>query len=336
MWAGHRIDCNSYYSTYDGSSWAAKKQFDWKTQGCPWDNDSSHMVTYSNLWYLSAENKFVSGVRSVSTSPNLLTSTDDGATYSYLGRLTSTPTVGYVAGYYKYWGNGTDRIDFVATENHPRDFDNNLWHGYIQGGKIYNSAGSVVDDTLADKNAKEIGQYTKIFATGSTVGPVKISHAWNADLVRYADGTIGLIWTGRANTTTSSDNPDLRLLYARFDGTAWKTTYLVKAGPKLYSSEQDYTGLGALVPDDPTTIYISTPYDPRDEAVAPGKREIWRGTTCDGGATFTWTPVTSKSTKDNFRPVVPKWDASHTALLWVRGSYTSAQAYSSSIVGILK
>ena len=50
-----------------------------------------------------------------------------------------------MAGYYKYWGNNTDRIDFVGTEAHPRDVDTSLCHGYIQGGKVYNSAGTVVD-----------------------------------------------------------------------------------------------------------------------------------------------------------------------------------------------
>ena len=85
----------------------------------------------------------------------------------------------------------------------------------------------------------------------------------------------------------------------------------------------------------PTTIYISTPYDPRDDTTKSSKREIWRGTTCDNGATFKWTPVTANSTKDNIRPIVPKWDGSHTALLWMQGSYMTAQGYSMAIVGVL-
>jgi hypothetical protein len=335
MWAGHRVDCNSYYSVYDGSAWSAQKAFDWKSQGCPWDNDSTHMITYSNLWYMSSEQRFYSGVRSVSTSPNFLDSTDNGDSFSYYGRLSSTPTTGYVAGYYKYWGNGVDRIDFVGTEAHPRDNDNNLWHGYVKGGKVYNSAGTVVDDSVADKTGQNIDKFTKLFATGSSLGGVKLSHAWNADLVRYDDGTIALIWTARANTTSSSDDPDLRLNYARYDGMNWSLTYLVKAGPKLYSDEQDYTGLGALVPDDPHTIYISTPYDPRDDKTMLGHREIWQGTTCDNGQTFTWTPVTANSTKDNIRPVVPKWDANHRALLWLRGTYNTAQKYTETVVGVI-
>ena len=336
-WATHRTDCNTYYSIFDGSAWAAQKTFDWKTQGCPWDGDPTHMITYNNLWYMGSTLFDVS--RSVGTSPNLLASTDDGQTWSYYGRLTYTPLTGYVAGYYKYWGNNTDRIDWIGTEAHPRDANTSLWHGYASGGKIHNSTGTVVDDALAGTSAttsaKNVDQYTAVFKTGSTVNGVKLEHAWNHDVVRYADGTIAVLGQARV-TGTGTDDPDKRLLYFRFDGTTWKTTYLAKAGTKLYAAEQDYTGLGALVPDDPTTIYISTPFNPTTDTMASGgKREIWRGTTCDNGTTFKWTPVTANSTKDNIRPIVPKWDANHTALLWMQGSYMTAQGYSMAIVGVL-
>jgi hypothetical protein len=331
MWAGHNQDCKSYFSTYSGTSWAAQKTFDWTSLGCP--TSSGNKITYANMWYLGTD--LVSFVRSVDTSPNYLISKDNGASWSYGGRLTSTPQVGYVAGYYKYWGNNTDRIDFFATEAHPRDNDNSLYHGYIKDGKIYNSGGTVVDATLADKTAQEITKYTQVFKTGSTVGGVRLEHAWNADLVRYDDGTIAAIWTARVTGTGSTD-PDKRLMYARYDGSSWKLTYLAKAGTKLYADEQDYTGLGALHPDDPTTIYLSTPYNPSTDTMASGaRREIWRGTTCDNGATFKWTPVTANSTKDNYRPIVPKWDAQHTALLWMKGTYETAQRMTMAIVGTI-
>jgi hypothetical protein len=287
-------------------------------------------------------NRLAVFVRSVDTSPNYLISKDNGASWSYSGRLTSTATVGYVAGYYKYWGNNVDRIDFVGTEAHPRDFDNSLYHGYIKDGKIYNSTGTVIDPTLADKDAQDITKYTQIFKTRNKVGEVAISNSWNSDVVRYDDGTLGLIWTGRVGSTDlKQSDTDLRLLYGRFDGKSWTLTYLVQAGPKLYGKppgddEQDYTGLGALDPDDPTTIYISTPYDPNtDKMGAGGKREIWRGTTCNNGATFQWTPVTANSSKNNYRPIVPKWDAQHTVLLWMQGTYTDAQHMDMSIVGTI-
>jgi hypothetical protein len=335
MWATHRENCNSYFAVLDGANWSMTKTYDWTSDGCPWPGADTNMVTYANPWLMSSEdNRLYSFVRSVGTSPSSLTSTDNGGSWSYLGRLTGSDQVGYVAGYYKYWGNGTDRIDWVGTEAHPRDDDNSLWHGYIQGGKIYNSAGTVVDDNLQDQDAKDVSTYTQVFKTGTTINNVKLEHMWQHDIVRYADGTMAILGQGRVSGT-GSDDPDKRFIYSRFDGKEWTTTYLVKGGTKLYDSEQDYTGLSALVPDDPTTIYVSTMFDPRDDMTKSAKREIWRGTTCDNGKTFTWTPVTQGSSEDNIRPVVPKWDATHTALLWMRGTYRSAQDFSEKIVGLI-
>lgn len=330
MYAGHNDDCNSYYSVYEDGSWSQPKSFAWPE--CP--TPSGKRITYANIWYLG--DTIYSYVRSIDTSPNYIFSEDGGQSWRLGGRLTSTPQVGYVAGYYKYWGNNTDRLDFFGTEAHPRDNDNSLYHGYIQDGKIHDSTGKVIDSDFSDRSAQEVTTYSQVFKTGTTIGGVRLEHMWNADLVRYDDGTVAAIGTGRVSGT-GSDDPDKRLLYFRLDGTEWKTTYLAKAGTKLYGSEQDYTGLGALDPDNPHVIYISTPFDPRtDEGDFNGKKEIWKGVSCDDGASFDWEPVTANSQVDNLRPVVPKWDAAHTALLWLRGSYTSAQSYDFKVVGLIE
>jgi hypothetical protein len=341
QYCGHRVDCITRFSTFDGSAWSAERTFDWAPQGCPWAGASTNMVTYSNPWYIGTS--IYSMVRSVATDPSVLTSADDGQSWSYYGRLMSTKQTGYVAGYFKYWGNNTDRVDFVGTEAHPRDFDTSLYHGYIQDGKVYNSAGTVKDSSLKDTNSTtsnsvDINTYTPVFKTGTTLNGKPLCRLWNHDIVRYADGTIAVLGQGRADncTSTPSDSdPDKRIFYSRWDGTTWKSTYLVKAGAKLYSSEQDYTGLSALHPDDPHTIFVSSTYDPRDDTTKTSKHEIYQGTTCDNGATWTWTPITKNSTVDNVRPIVPKWDSDHTVLLWMKGSYASAQSYSMQVVGLI-
>lgn len=341
MWSGHRVDCFSRTSIFDGTNWGSEQKIDWTPWGCPWAGASTNMITYSNPWYIGTS--IFAMVRSVGTDPGVLTSADNGQTFSYYGRLMDTVQTGYVAGYFKYWGNNTDRIDFVGTEAHPRDADTSLYHGYISGGKVYNSTGTVMDASLMDSNATStssvnINTYTPAFKTGNTVKGTKLCRLWNHDIVRYADGTVAILGQGRADNCTgtpSGSDPDKRMIYLRFDGSSWKATYLAKTGPKLYASEEDYTGLSALDPDDPHTIYISTIYDPRDDTTQSAKREIWRGTTCDNGATFSWTQVTARSTVDNIRPIVPKWDASHTALLWLNGTYTSAQTYAMKVVGLI-
>jgi len=346
MWATHRDNCYSYYGVFDGTQWSSKT-YDWAKNGCEWEAgqnpNSPHKITYANPWYLSAEMKIFSAVRSISTSPAMLASSDGGASWNLYGRLTSTPTVGYVAGYYKYWGNGTDRIDFVATQAHPRDDKTSLWHGYYKGGKLYDSADKVIDDNAGDTTAQNIDKFTMVVAHGTQLktpgGMIPLYRLWNHDIVRYDDGTIVVMGQARADFPDSTPaatgaDPDKRLIYARWDGKAWTVTYLAKAGPKLYPDEQDYTGLGAAHPDNPNVIFVSTTFDPRTDMAVPSKKhEIFMGVTCDKGATWKWAPLTENSTKDNLRPVVPKWDADHTFLLWERGDYNTAQTYKTEILG---
>lgn len=330
MWAGHRLDCNSRTSIFDGAAWSAETLFSWTSLGCPWLNQDSNRVTYANPWYIGGS--IFAGVRSVDTAPAFLTSSDDGATLSYYGRLIANQQAGFVAGYYKYWGNNNDRIDFVGTEGHPRDVDSSLWHGYLKGGKLFDSLGAVVDDNGGDNDAQPLQRFTSVVKTGITLGNVTLNHLWNHDIARYADGTIAVLGQGRT-MGSRSDDPDLRLIYARFDGTSWRATYLGKAGHKLTVDDQDFTGLGALHPDNPNIIFISTNVDPRDDTTILPKHELFEGVTCNGGTTWSWAPLTQDSKLDNLRPIVPKWDSNHTLLLWLSGNYITAQRFDLAVVG---
>ena len=139
---------------------------------------------------------------------------------------------------------------------------------------------------------------------------------------------------GMARSTMDNNNPDHSFLYFRFSGGQWRTTYLGEAGKKLYDSEQDYVGLGAVHPNDPRIIYISTNIDPRND-MAITRREIFQGVTCDNGMTFQWTPITWNSSRDNLRPIVPAWDGNNMVLLWFRGTYQTAQIYAEEVIGIV-
>ena len=63
--------------------------------------------------------------------------------------------------------------------------------------------------------------------------------------------------------------------------------------------------------------------------------ELFKGTTTDSGATWKWSPITFNSTVHNIRPIVPKWDNAHTALLWLRGSYGTYTSYNMDAVGLI-
>lgn len=69
-----------------------------------------------------------------------------------------------------------------------------------------------------------------------------------------------------------------------------------------------------------------------------GKRhyEIFRGRTEDGGKTWNWQAITSNSTVDNIRPIVPISASGQSAVLWMSGSYTNFANYDMDIVGFVK
>jgi hypothetical protein len=335
MYAQHYDRYCSRYRIFDGENWIPEQQFDWTT--IPGGTD--YTIAYSNLYYLSAEGIMYNFARANHRCPNFIYSTDMGDTWSFGGQLSTNNTNSYNKGYYKYWSNGVDRIDFILTEEHPRDGATSMYHGYIQNGQTHDTYGSVVDENIFDaENLPTFLDFTLIFQQGTVMEGKTLYKIWNADLMRYDDGTIAAILTSRINNNTNgydrSINPDHAFIYCRYDGSNWSSTYLGQAGKKMYDSEADYTGLGALHPDDPSTIYISTSIDPRDDTDL-GVREIFRGVTLDNGATWTWTPVTWNSMRDNFRPIVPAWDKNNTALLWWRGIYTAAQRFDAAVVGIL-
>jgi hypothetical protein len=331
----HNSDRLTYYrvstNPHDATTWQPEQTFNWAaTPG------SDFNATYSNLFYLSAENRTYNFARANNRSPNMMLSSNMGDTWTYGGKLFATPTnVGYVNGYLKYASNGVDRIDFIATEHHPRDFNNAIYHGYIQGGKMYRSDGTLVDNNIFDNMAPDQTATTRIFTPHPENGSQVNTRAWTTDLHVDSAGNPFAIFTTRANDIPVNTNGynDHRFWYARYDGSQWQVHQIAKAGARLYSSEQDYTGLIALDPHDPNTIYMSTPIDPRDDEDL-GIHEIFRGVTTSGGASWTWTPITFNSQMDNLRPTVPIWDGENTALVWMRGTYRSMHDYNLDIVGL--
>ena len=336
MYAQHYDAYNTRYSIFNGSSWTSEYTYDWRSK----PGGTDYTICYNNLYYLSVENRMYDFSRANHRAPNFLLSTNYGDSWFWGGQLTTNQSNTYNKGYYKYWSNNIDRIDFIFTEQHPRDTTTSIYHGYIKNGKAYDSYGNMADNDIFDTTfIPSFLNFTKVFQEGTVLGKDTMRRCWLADVVTYNDGTLAAIITARVNNNTQgSDNsiyPDHHFIYCRFDGSRWDYSFLAKAGKKLYSSEADYTGLAALHPNDPNVVYISTPYSPVDTSINLGVREIWKGTTYDNGGKWTWTPITQNSVRNNIRPIVPFWDENNTVLLWCRGTYNSAQNFDAAVVGIL-
>ena len=304
----------------DISSWTAEQTF-----------NNAAGTTYSNLHFLPNDSngagRLYNFTRTVGFDPNILISGDFGSSWSYGGRLLAEGTSSDRP-YLRYFSDG-DRIHFIATERHPRNFDNSIYHGYIESGQLFNSHGGVVDANLLDASAAAPADLTQVFATGTEFGGIPMRTAWTIDVAIDDTGLPYAVFQARANNSTA----DHRFFYARFNGTSWAVNELAKAGGFLYPAEDDYTGLAALDPHHPDRVFISTRIDPRDDALL-AHYEIFEGVTADAGENWTWTPITFGSTFDNLRPIVPAWDDDHTALLWMRGKYTAYTNYDLNIVGL--
>lgn len=346
MYSGHNTlngspTYSSFYRILDAQTetWGPEGEFDWDDPG---HGGANFTTTYSNLFYLpnegTGEGRILNIARSHDRSPNFMYSDDLGETWEYGGQLTTTSNVGYVNGYFKHAATGEDRIDFIATEHHPRDFNTSLYHGYIQDGKMYDSDGVELDDNIYNRqNPPSPDDFTPVFLSNTVVDGQIMTRVWNTDLQTYDDGTITALFKARAapyNNDPNVDKEDHRVFYGRFDGASWTYTELGKAGANLYNSEQDYTGLGALHPADPNTVYISTEFHPGTDAPL-GVHEIFKGVTSDHGQSWTWTAITENSTHDNLRPLIPEWDDENTALIWFRGDYLSQGYFDAAVVGII-
>jgi len=302
---------------------------------------TSH-ITYSNLHYLQKENagngrvyNFFRGLNG-SNKPSYAFSDDQGENWNTGNIVINFPSSFKHRPYVKYASNGKETIHLLYTDAHPRNFNNNIYHIYYRNKMLYRSDGSVIGPLA--KGLNNPGEGTLIFRGDSN------NIGWTSDLHLSEDGQAYAVCTVRKNSagqTIKEYGNDLRYRYAWWDGKKWNDQEIAHAGTRLYPVEYDYTGNICLNPDDLNQVFISTDADPvTGKALisnADSKRhyEIFQGVTNDGGKNFRWTAITSNSTVDNLRPIVPKWNKKQTMLLWYRGTYRTYTDYKTEVVGVI-
>lgn len=281
----------------------------------------SSRVTYSNLFYLAKEKRTYDFFRGIHNSykPSYAFSDDLGETWKPGGVVINVPHTVRHRPYAKYCSNNTDTVHIAYTEGHPRDFDNSIYHVFYRDGRLHRSDGTPIRSLAEGLKSPDEG--TRLFAGNAD------AVAWTTDFHLIGQNQLLLVYTVQVDRA----GQDHRFRLAHFDGKQWHDHEIAKAGTRLYPGEDDYTGLAALDPAAPNTLFISTNVDPATGRPTP-HREIYRGRTRDF-ARVDWSPVTANSAADNLRPMIPIAPGRERTLLWLRGQMRTYTNYSFEVVG---
>ncbi|MHB9879097.1 BNR-4 repeat-containing protein [Pacificimonas sp. ICDLI1SI03] len=213
--------------------------------------------------------------------------------------------------------NGPDRIDVAITDRHPVQGQSSVFHFYVD-----------VSDGTHDVDYYETdGTLIKSSVAGSLV-PSECTLVSNGSTVRRWVWDIGFDEVGPRILGTrypNNNGTDIRYMHWRWDGVdSWDESEVRTAGTGLYSPEIFYAGGICFDANDVNRIYASVE-DPVYDMIELLSEDA-------GG---TWTKVrdiTANSTGlENLRPVSPRDHDGTVAMMWLRGTYTTFEDYSTDV-----
>ncbi len=307
--------------------------------------DVGARYTYSNVYALSSEqNRIYNFHRGRGFNPNCSISDDTGQTWQYGFRLLTWTHDDLKADsrytgldgsrpYVNYASRGVDSIHFFLSDDHPRAYDNSVYHGYYENGYLHRSNGERLRQAFqSSPKTTKPRDFTEVFVGGPN------NVAWPCDIQLDEHDRPSVLFSVQVDSahvrkSRGEGGLDHRYYYGRWNGERWHTHEIAHAGTRLYPGEDDYTGLAVIDPHDPNTVVISTNADPVSGkaliSAADGKRhwELFVGQTNDLGVTWQWSALTSDSTEDQLRPLFPASFESQHLVLWTRGKLNSYTDY---------
>lgn len=277
-------------------------------------------ATYAHVFRLSEEGgRTHLFTRAIDWHPTWHVSHDDGDTWNAGRKLIGGPGA---RPYVKYVSDGKSRIHFAFTDGHPRDVaDNGIHYARYAAGVFTKAGGARIEDTA--------GLPLEPRSEAEVVYDGKQGRAWIWDIALDSAGHPVLVYARAPQET------DHRYHYARWDGTRWIHKELTAAGKWFpltpagtTEREPHYSGGIILDHADPSVVYLTRPVGGIFEI------EEWR--TADKGLTWTSRAITSKSAKNNVRPVLA-WSSDpgkaprKRTLFWMHGDYVHYTQYSTAL-----
>lgn len=321
-YARHHEDPYWFWRTAETESieWAPEQRTD--SMGAP--------VTYANVFRLSAEDgRIYNFFRAGNFDPTLMRSSDGGASWEEPRHFLRAGDQ-YQRPYAKYVSNGTDRIDVLYTQGHPRQVKNDVYHLYYRDGALHKSDGTPICRLeAADCLPVEYQEGTRIYAAHQA------GRAWVWDVEYAEEGAPAGVYVAARDSTVGQD---LRYRYARFSPSEgrWNEGEIAHAGTRLYEGENHYAGGIVISPNDARVVYLSADVDPETgDAREVGRYELYRGVQSRRGESWQWTQLTEESDADNMRPYVTTGVDNRPVLLWMQGTYRTYTDYETDVVGLI-
>ena len=275
------------------------------TSGASWTSETMLAATeptYSNLAYLSTPGRTVAFWRSGTSGDrvtNMRTTADLSSWAAESPLITGTGARPYV----KFVSDGADTIHFLLTNCHPDEGTASVYHCKA----VFDAAG-----------ARDIKSSAGV-SLGATVQPTDCTliyspttdNTWVWDITIGPDGHP---WALFVRFVTPTDH---RLMFARWNGSAWTTpTQIAALGTYLYAAQSAYSSGGAFDPLDARRVYASI--------TVSGRRELQEFRTADNGAAWAkHRDLTSGSTDDSIRPIRVTGSDGTVRVLWLRGAYST-------------
>ena len=228
--------------------------------------------------------------------------------------------------YAKYQSNGKDKIYVSYTTGHP---DNEMpdWL-YFNVIDINKGNGPILRDLNGKQlsiinngtfNVNKTDSYASSYPATIVDKTANIRNwVWQIALDKDEHPVIAYPHIDNAKTSHV-------YWYARWNGTAWKNTWVQYAGHAFHQNwnqtERCYSGGMSLDPDNINDLYLSIPTKD-GQYNKDGVYEIWKYTIDDEGQVAGNEQITRNSEKNNVRPfVIPGSKNSKMRVAWMNGDY---------------
>ncbi|MFH1502862.1 MAG: glycoside hydrolase family 88 protein [Candidatus Eisenbacteria bacterium] len=234
----------------------------------------------------------------------VLAFSDDGVKWDLSGVFVET---GGKRPYLVVASDDVDEMHVAFTRGHPdEESENGVYYLKYRDGSLYRADGTRI---CGLDELPVTPEECDVVYDGVSSGP-----GWVWDVAFDDEGAPVIVYA------VFPGLDDHRYRYARWRDGTWRTTELTGAGSAFprpgfgVERERYYSGGITLDHDDPDIVYLSRPVS---EVF-----ELERWVTGDGGDTWSAEALTSGSTVDNVRPVVPLHRSpGDPRLIWMSGIY---------------